>query len=495
MSVVESEKPLASTHLEDAHLGVERFFIGGREIDVSGRTSRLDLVSPVTERQLGHVILGNETDVDMAVLEARKAFKVYSEYSLEKRIELLEGLKALFEERHEELSQLVTHEIGAPISFSRAIHAGSTMPMIDHTIAGMREIAWEEKTASGSNVVREPIGVCGLITPWNFPLHQIIAKVAAALAAGCTMVLKPSELSPFTADAFAEIFHMAGYPDGTLNVVHGDGLTVGEAISSHPGIDMISFTGSTRAGRLVARAAADTVKRVHQELGGKSAAIMLEDGSVDEAVAGCLFGALSNTGQACMAWGRFLVPRDRQAEVIAKAQAAIESMPMGDPGSDEAQLGAISNKAQYDKVQRLIEQGIDEGATLVTGGLGRPDGKDAGFFVRPTLFADVDSTMTIAREEIFGPVVSIMPYDNEDEAVEIANSTVYGLSGAVFSADHERARSVAHRLRTGMVHLNGANFDFDAPFGGYGQSGNGREWGKAGIEDFLETKAIMGYYA
>jgi aldehyde dehydrogenase (NAD+) len=341
--------------------------------------------------------------------------------------------------------------------------------------------------------MREPIGVCGLITPWNWPLYQITAKVGPALAAGCTVVLKPSELSPLSALLFAEVIEDAGVPAGVFNLVNGDGPGVGAAISAHPGIDMVSFTGSTRAGILVAKAAADTVKRVAQELGGKSANVILDDADFAKAIGGGVTGCLLNSGQSCNAPTRMLVPESRHAEAVEIARAAASAAKVGDPFTDGTTTGPVVSEAQWNKIQGLIQKGIDEGATLVTGGTGRPDGLTRGYYVRPTVFADVRSDMTIAREEIFGPVLSILPYGDEEEAIRIANDTPYGLSGYVSSGDLERARRVAARLRTGNVHVNGAGADFGAPFGGYKQSGNGREWGVFGFEEFLEVKAVMGY--
>jgi aldehyde dehydrogenase (NAD+) len=340
-------------------------------------------------------------------------------------------------------------------------------------------------------IIREPIGVCGFITPWNWPINQITCKVAPALAAGCTMVLKPSEIAPLNAILVAEVLHDAGVPRGVFNLVNGDGPTVGAAIAAHPGVDMVSFTGSTRAGIQVAKAAADSVKRVAQELGGKSANIILDDVDLKAAVESGVQRCFTNSGQSCSAPTRMLVPRARHAEAVAIAKAAAERVIVGDP-NQKGSLGPIANRAQFEKVQRLIETGIREGADLVTGGPGRPQGLEKGYYVRPTVFANVRNDMTIAREEIFGPVLSILPYEDENDAVQIANDTVYGLSGYVSSGDTQRALRVAARLRTGNVHVNGAPVDYSAPFGGYKQSGNGREWGEFGFEEFLEVKAVMG---
>jgi aldehyde dehydrogenase (NAD+) len=344
-------------------------------------------------------------------------------------------------------------------------------------------------------IVREPIGVCGLITPWNWPINQIACKVAPAIAAGCTMVLKPSEIAPMNAMLFAQVMDEAGVPPGVFNLVNGDGPTVGEAMSSHPGIDMMSFTGSTRAGVAVAKAAADTVKRVTQELGGKSANIILEDADLTKAVSGGVLNCFSNSGQSCNAPTRMFVPKGMQDQAIAIAKATAEKVKVGDPFQDGTNLGPVVSEVQYNKIQALIKKGIDEGATLVTGGLGRPEGLNRGYYVRPTVFANVRNDMTIAREEIFGPVLSILPYASEAEAIAMANDTPYGLSAYVQSGSIDHARKVGSRLRSGNVHLNGAGPDFGAPFGGYKQSGNGREWGEFGLHDFLEVKAVLGYQA
>jgi aldehyde dehydrogenase (NAD+) len=341
----------------------------------------------------------------------------------------------------------------------------------------------------------EAVGVVGMITPWNWPINQIACKVAPALAAGCTMVLKPSEIAPLSAVLFAEVLDEAGVPPGVFNLVNGDGPTVGEALSAHPGIDMMSFTGSTRAGIAVAKAAADTVKRVAQELGGKSANIVLQDADLQKAIPEGVMNMFSNSGQSCNAPSRMFVPRAKQDEVVAIAKATAEKVKVGDPFAEGTRLGPVVSETQFNKIQRLIQAGIDEGATLVTGGVGRPEGLNRGYYVRPTIFADVCNDMTIAREEIFGPVLSILPYDSEEQAIEQANDTPYGLSGYVQSGSIEHARAVAAQLRTGMVHLNGASVDLNAPFGGYKQSGTGREWGEFGFEEFLEVKAVMGYAA
>ena len=392
----------------------------------------------------------------------------------------------------EQMAAAISEEMGAPSSLSRKAQAPAGLGHLLETVKVLEHFKFEE--LKGSTLMRkEPIGVCGLITPWNWPMNQIVCKVAPALAAGCTMVLKPSETAPLSAYLFAQILDEAGVPPGVFNLVNGDGPTVGAAISSHPDVAMVSFTGSTRAGVAVAVAAAPTVKRVTQELGGKSANILLDDADFEKAVKQGVQECFRNTGQSCNAPTRMLVPRARMAEVIAAARQASETTKVGDPLSEDTGVGPLASKAQFDKVQRLINKGIDEGAKLIAGGPGRPEGIGKGYFVKPTVFADVSNDMTIAREEIFGPVLCIIPYEDEDEAVRIANDTPYGLSGFVTSGNKERAVRVAKRLRSGNVHINGARIDFGGCFGGYKQSGNGREWGEAGLEEFLELKAIFGY--
>jgi aldehyde dehydrogenase (NAD+) len=381
--------------------------------------------------------------------------------------------------------------MGAPSSLSHQAQAASGLGHIQAAMAAL-ESSTLDKPLGSTRILKEPVGVCGLITPWNWPINQIACKVAPALAAGCTMVLKPSEIAPVNATIFAEILEAAGVPAGVFNLVHGDGPEVGAAMASHPGIDMMSFTGSTRAGILVAKAAADSVKRVAQELGGKSANIILESAPLERAVVTGVRNMFNNSGQSCNAPSRMLVPADRYEEAVAIAAATAEKTVVGDPLADGTDIGPVVSENQYNKIQGLIEKGIAEGARIAAGGPGKPEGLETGYYVRPTVFRDVDNSMTIAREEIFGPVLCMIPYSTLDEAVRIANDTEYGLSGYVYGASAEEALSVARRLRTGMVHLNGAPNDIQAPFGGYKQSGNGREWGAYGIEDFLETKAVMG---
>jgi aldehyde dehydrogenase (NAD+) len=405
---------------------------------------------------------------------------------------LLRRIIEVYQARMEEMAETISREMGAPISVSRKAQAPAGLAHLLEIVKVLEHFNFEE--LKGSTLMRkEPIGVCGLITPWNWPMNQIVCKVAPALSAGCTMVLKPSEIAPLSAYLFAQILHQAAVPPGVFNMVNGDGPTVGAAISSHPDVAMVSFTGSTRAGVAVAVAAAPTVKRVTQELGGKSANILLDDADFEKAVQQGVQECFRNSGQSCNAPSRMLVPRSKMAQVIAVARQATETTKAGDPLAEDSSVGPLASKSQFDKVQRLISKGIEEGATLVAGGPGRPEGLTKGYFVKPTVFADVRNDMTIAREEIFGPVLCIIPYENDDDAVRIANDTPYGLSGFVTSGDRERAGRVAKRLRSGNVHVNGAKVDFGGCFGGYKQSGNGREWGEAGLEEFLELKAIFGY--
>ena len=470
-----------------------KFFIDGSWVDPLG-TDTLEVVNPATEKPIATIALGDSEDVDRAVTAARAAFPAFAATTREERLALLDRIIAVYTSRMGEIADIVMQEVGTP----RAVSEGGQAPLgLLHLQAARDALAsfeFEEPIGS-TTVVYEPVGVCGFITPWNWPLNQIGAKVAPALAAGCTMVLKPSEVAPLNAIVFAEILAEAGVPAGVFNLVNGDGPTVGAAISSHPEVDMVSFTGSTRAGIEVARNAAPTVKRVAQELGGKSANIMLDDDSFAEALARDVAGMYVNTGQSCNAGSRILVPRSRMEEAIAIAKDTTSAVSVGDPAADGIAVGPVVSEAQFDKVQRLIQAGLDEGATVVVGGPGRPEGLDAGYFVKPTVFADVDNDMEIAREEIFGPVLVLIGYDDEDDAVRIANDTSYGLAGMVSGADLDHVRAVARRMRTGMVHLNGAPLDPNAPFGGYKQSGNGREFGRHGFREFLEAKSIMGYSA
>ena len=470
-----------------------KFYIDGEWVDPV-TPSTVDVINPATEETCGRISLGSAADVDRAVAAAKGAEAAYAATTREQRIELLESIVTEFAKRHDEIAEAIMDEMGAPWGLAKGAQALSGPQHIKATIRALKNLEFEERNRS-TLIVKEPIGVCALITPWNWPVNQVACKVAPALAAGCTMVLKPSEIAPFDAMIFAEVLHAAGVPAGVFNLVNGDGPGVGAALSQHPDVAMVSFTGSTRAGVAVAQAAAPTVKRVAQELGGKSANILLDDADLEKAVRAGAEECFENTGQSCNAPTRMLVPRDRMDEAAAIAADVANTVRVGDPRGEDIEVGPLVSAQQWQKVQDLIRKGIDEGATLAAGGTGRPDGLTKGFFARPTVFANVSNEMTIAREEIFGPVLSIIPYDNEDEAVEIANDTLYGLSGYVSSGSLDRARRVAARLRTGMVHINGASLDSMAPFGGYKQSGNGREWGAEGIEEFLEVKSIYGYEA
>ena len=468
-----------------------QLYIDGAWTDPAERRT-IDVVNPATEAVFARIAAGSAADVDRAVAAARAAFPGWAASSKADRLAVLEKIRAVYKTRFDDLVDAITTEMGAPLWLSKAAQAAAGMAHLGTMIEVLQRFEFQEVRGT-TLIAHEPVGVCGFITPWNWPVNQIVCKVAPAIAAGCTMVLKPSEIAPIDAIILAEVFHAAGLPKGVFNLVNGDGPTVGQAIASHPGVDMVSFTGSTRAGILVAKAAADTVKRVHQELGGKSANIILDDADLKSAVKGGVRSCFSNSGQSCNAPTRMLVPRAKQEEAVAVAKAAAEATKVGDPRTDGTSIGPVVSRTQFDKIQRLIETGIREGARLVSGGPGRPEGLAKGYYVKPTVFADVRNDMTIAREEIFGPVLSILPYDSEAEAIRIANDTVYGLSGYVSSGDLAHARAVAAQLRTGNVHLNGAGPDFGAPFGGYKQSGNGREWGEFGFREFLEVKAVLGW--
>ena len=471
-----------------------QFYIDGQWVEPAG-SARLDVINPATEAPVGTIALGTAADVERAVAAARAAFPAFSATSREARLDLLARICDTYKKRYDDMARAICTEMGAPLkALAGSGQAGSGLAHFKIAAGALRDFPFE-KIQGSTRIVREAIGVCGLITPWNWPANQIACKVAPALAAGCTMVLKPSELAPLSALVLAEILHEAGVPAGVFNLVNGDGEGVGAPLSAHPDVDMISFTGSTRAGKQVMKTAADTVKKVALELGGKSANILLDDADFPKAVKQGVQTLMVNSGQNCNAPSRMLVPEDRLDEVEALAAAVVARSVVGDPLADGTTMGPLANAAQFRRVQSLIEQGVAEGAKLVAGGPGRPQSIERGFFARPTIFSRVSSGMTIAREEIFGPVLSILPYKDEDDAVRIANDTPYGLSGYVSSADLGRARAVARRLRTGNVHLNGAPVDMTAPFGGYKQSGLGREWGAYGLEEFLETKAIIGYGA
>jgi acyl-CoA reductase-like NAD-dependent aldehyde dehydrogenase len=471
---------------------LDRFFIGGQWVAPEG-TDRIAVVSPSTEDAVCDIVLGNEHDADQAVRAARKAFAGWSATPPQERAALLDRVHALMLERAELFAMALTTEMGAPISYARAAH----VPLAAEHIRVARDnlASYPFRVQRGTTaVVREPIGVCALITPWNWPIYQITAKVGPALAAGCTVVLKPSELSPLSALLFAEVIEDAGVPPGVFNLVMGTGAQVGTLLASHPQVDMVSITGSTRAGVLVAQAAAPTVKRVAQELGGKSPNVVLPDADLPRAISLGVAAAFRNMGQSCSAPTRLIVPRAALGQVEALAVSATEQMIVGDPFADATTHGPLANRAQFGRVQTKIEAGIDERAKLIVGGPGRPEGLSRGFYTRPTIFSDVRTEMTIAQEEIFGPVLAILPYDSVEEAIAIANDTVYGLGAHVQGTDKALVRAVAAQIPSGQVHLNYPAWDPQAPFGGYKQSGNGREYGIEGMEEYMEVKSILGFY-
>ena len=469
----------------------DKFYINGAWVAPSTPRS-IDVINPATEAVIGKVAMGSAADVDAAVEAARTAFPSYAATSREERMALLTRIIDVYKRRFNEMGATISEEMGAPLSFATKFQAGAGMGHFRTALDILKTFPFEE-TMGSTQIVREPIGVAGMITPWNWPANQIACKVAPALASGCTMVLKPSEVAPYSALLLAEILHEAGVPKGVFNLVNGDGTGVGSPMAAHPGIDVISFTGSTKAGIDVAVKAAPTVKRVGQELGGKSANILLDDADFGRAVTQGVQAVMRNSGQSCNAPTRMLVPSARLAEVVAIAKTAAVAMKVGDPNAADTDVGPVVSKVQWDKIQALIAKGIAEGATVVAGGTGRPDGLAKGYFVKPTVFSKVDNGMTIAREEIFGPVISIIGYTDEADAIRIANDSDLGLAAYVQSSDVERAKRVARQLRAGMVHINGAAADSKAPFGGYKQSGNGREWGRYGFDEYLETKAVMGW--
>lgn len=471
----------------------KQFYINGQWVEPKGDRT-VDVINPATEEVVATIALGNEEDVNIAVAAARKAFESYSQTSREERIALLERVLEIFQRRSDEFAKAISLEMGAPAKLSKYAQAPSGTGHFAAALKALKEFEFEERIGN-TLVVKEPIGVCGLITPWNWPINQLACKIAPALATGCTMVLKPSEVAPLSALLLAEVLDEAGVPAGVFNLVNGDGPTVGSAMSGHPDIDMMSFTGSTGAGRQVMKNGAETIKRVALELGGKSANILLDDVDFEKTITHGVMSCMNNSGQSCNAPTRMLVPNSRMDEAAAIAKAVAAKVKAGAPDGADTVIGPVVSKAQWSKIQDLIAKGIDEGAKLVVGGTGRPEGLDKGYYVQPTVFSHVTTEMTIAREEIFGPVLSIIGYENEEDAIRIANDTRYGLSGYVSSGDLDRARKVARQIRTGMVHLNGAPLDNNAPFGGYKESGNGREWGHYGFEDFLEVKSIFGYYA
>ena len=468
-----------------------KFYIDGSWVEPSQAKTRT-VINPANEQALYDIALGNADDVNKAVVAARRAFESFSQTTREERIALLTSIIEVYKTRAKDLGAAVSDEMGAPLAFAEKMQVGAGLGHIVATLGVLKDYAFEE-TIGNAEVVREPIGVVGMITPWNWPLNQIACKVAPALAAGCTMVLKPSEYTPSCALIFAEILHEAGVPAGVFNLINGMGPDVGAAMSEHPGIDMMSFTGSTRAGIDVAQRSAPTVKRVSQELGGKSPNIILDDADFQKAVSGGVAHVFLNSGQSCNAPTRMLVPQSRMDEVIAIAKAVAGKTKAGDPRANDTQMGPVVNETQWHKIQGLIAKGIEEGATLVAGGPGRPEGYSAGYLVRPTIFGNVRNDMTIAREEVFGPVLVIIGYADDEDAIRMANDTPYGLAGYVSGGDKDRVRAVARRLRAGNINLNGVPNERTAPFGGYKQSGNGREWGRFGLEEYLEVKAIAGF--
>lgn len=470
-------------------ISYNKLYVNGQWVESTG-SNTIDVINSTTEEVMGRIPEGTAEDADRAVRAARAAFDAWSATSVEERASYLQRIAEKLGERKNEIAAIIAAEVGMPLPLATAVQAGLPAMVMGGYAKIVSEFTFEEKVGN-STVVREPVGVVGCITPWNYPLHQVVAKVAPAIAAGCTVVLKPSEVAPLTAFILAEIIDEVGLPAGVFNLVSGYGPVVGEAIAAHPEVDMVSFTGSTRAGKRVSELAAGTVKRVALELGGKSASVVLDDADFEKAVRSTVNSCYFNSGQTCSAHTRLLVPKDRHDEAVRLAKEAAEKFTLGDPREGKAKLGPLASEIQRERVRNYIRKGIEEGASLVTGGAEPPEGLDTGYFVRPTVFASVSSDMTIAREEIFGPVLSIIPYADEDEAVRIANDTVYGLAGGVWSTDTERAQRVARRLRTGQVDINGGSFNPMAPFGGYKQSGNGRELGKYGLEEFLETKSLQ----
>ncbi|WP_327100656.1 aldehyde dehydrogenase family protein [Nocardia vinacea] len=466
-----------------------KFYIDGQWVEAAQERT-FEVVNPATEEVCGTVAFGSAADVDRAAAAARAAFPAWSETGVPERLDVLRAIADAYQKRRDDLGAALTEEMGAPAGLANGFQLDLAAGHLAKAIEVLETFAFTVQRGQ-TLIVKEPIGVCGLITPWNWPLNQIAVKVFPALATGCTAVLKPSEQAPFTGQIFAEILDAAGVPAGVFNLVQGDGPNVGVPLSAHPDVDLISFTGSTRAGIDIARNAAPTVKRVTQELGGKSPNLILDDSDFADNVGRGVSGVMLNSGQTCSATTRMLVPRSRMAEAVEAAHAAAVQVTVGDPNGDAA-IGPVVSGSQFDKIQALIQQGINEGATLVIGGTGRPDGLDKGYYVKPTVFANVTNDMTIAREEIFGPVLSILGYNDIDDAVAIANDTEYGLAGNVAGADLDRARTVARRIRAGWVSINDA-FDFACPFGGYRKSGNGREWGEFGFDEYLEIKGILGY--
>jgi aldehyde dehydrogenase (NAD+) len=467
-----------------------QFYVDGAWVDPV-EAKELKVINPATEEVAGVISMGGAKDVDRAVAAARRAFDSYSRTSAAERLALMERILVAYKAHYDEIAQAISIEMGAPVTLSKGAQTWIGVGHITAMIEVLKTFKFEELRGT-VRLVQEPVGVCALITPWNWPINQVAAKVIPALAAGCTMVLKPSEYSPFSAIIWAKVMHEAGVPAGVFNLVNGDGISVGAPLSSHREIDMVSFTGSTRAGTEVAKNAAASVKRVHQELGGKSPNVLLDDADFERAVKQSVMHVFQNSGQSCNAPTRMLVPAAKLAEVEIIAKRVAEAVVVGDPNSEKTNIGPVVSKLQFDRVEGYIAKGIAEGAKVVIGGSGRPDGLKKGYFVKPTIFSNVRNDMTIAREEIFGPVLCILPYENEEQAIQIANDTPYGLAAYVWSQDNLHARRVGSRIRAGQVTLNGAQGGMNTPFGGFKMSGNGREWGEFGLRDFLEVKAVIG---
>ena len=468
----------------------KQFYINGQWVNPSSDNT-LDVINPATEQVCAQITLGDKADVDAATAAATQAFASYSVSSKGARITLLENIIAEYKVRYNDMASAISEEMGAPISLSMKAQAAAGLVHFETALQVLKDFSFEEK-AGNSQVFKEPIGVCGLITPWNWPMNQVLCKVAPALATGCTVVLKPSEIAPLSSHVLAEIIHKAGVPAGVFNMVNGDGAGVGTLLASHSQIDMVSFTGSTRAGTLVAQNAAPTVKRVSQELGGKSANIILDDADLAAAVAQGAMNVFLNSGQSCNAGTRMLVPADKLAQAAEIAAQTAASLTIGDPSKEDTAVGPVVSQLQFDKIQTMIKQGIDAGATVVCGGLGKPEGIEQGYFVKPTVFSDVNNQMSIAREEIFGPVLALIPYNSDQEAIDIANDNDFGLAGYIQGKDPKRLAFIASRIRAGNININGQMGDANTPFGGYKQSGNGRERGAHGFAEFLETKAVTG---
>lgn len=470
-------------------------YIDGQWVLPLSSQERMDVINPATEEVVAQIAICASDDVELAIMAARRAFADFGLTTYAERKALVQKLIAIFERRYDEMVKAITTEMGAPFDLSHNSQAACGPGHLDATLQAADALDWERKLGSSANLILEPVGVCVLITPWNWPINQLAAKIGPALTAGCTIVLKPSEVSPLSAQLFAEFIDEAGFPAGVFNMVHGTGASVGNDLTSHPEVDMVSFTGSTKAGIMVAKSAADTVKRVSQELGGKSPNIVFADSDLEAAVERGVRHCFNNSGQSCNAPTRMLVEAsvyDRAVEIAAKVAASVT---LGDPTQPGPHLGPVVSKVQFDKIQHLIQVGINEGARLIAGGFGKPEGFERGYYVKPTIFADVNNQMTIAREEVFGPVLCLIPFSDMDEAIAIANDTPYGLAAYIQCADKDKARYVARRIRAGSVHLNGAGQDYCSPFGGFKQSGNGREWGEFGLHDFIEYKAVNGFYA